>query len=175
MATILSPIQYLKLRQTFRCSVLLAGSLFFSAPAWADFDMECFLRGDCHRARATSNPSAGSQIKINPSAVPTEAGFGIEGILFKDQVDLALVRGLGRVGAAISPANSEETFFGPPGFETPQDYLQRNIQGTKYPSQRYTLAAAASLASREGSDLNSYSLKLGLMGKYNKYTTNVSP
>jgi hypothetical protein len=156
--------------------LLIFGALFFSVSARAEFDMECFLKGNCHSARSSaSNPSVGSQVKINPSAVPTEAGFGIEGILFKDQVDVALVRGLGRVGAAISPANSEETFFGPPGFEDPQDYLERNIEATKFPSQKYTLATAFSLAQKDGSDLNSYSFKLGLMGKYNKYTKNVSP
>jgi hypothetical protein len=156
--------------------LLLSGTLFFSVPAFAEFDMECFLKGNCHSARSSaSNPSVGSQVKINPSAVPTEAGFGIEGILFKDQVDVALVRGLGRVGAAISPSNSEETFFGPPGFETNQDYLERNIESTKFPNQKYTLATAVSLAQKDGSDLNSYSLKLGLMGKYNKYTQNISP
>jgi hypothetical protein len=157
--------------------ILLLSAVFASVPALAeDFDMECFLKGNCHGSHSSSsNPSAGSQVKINPSAVPTEAGFGIESILYKDQVDLALVRGLGRVGAAISPANSEETFFGPPGFEAPGDYLERNVEATKFPNQKYTLAAAAMLASKDGSDLNSYSLKLGFMGKYNKYTTNISP
>jgi hypothetical protein len=124
---------------------------------------------------ASSNPSYGNQIRINPSAVPTEKGVGIEGILYQNDVDLALVKGLGRVGAAISPANSEETFFGPPGIELTEDYLTRKQEAEKYPSQKFTFATAFDLLKRRNSGLKSQSLQLGLMGKYNKYTHNISP
>ena len=167
-----------KALRTLRCFLLFASLTLVTATAMAEeFDMECFLNGDCRsgRSRKSGNPSTGGQVRINPSAVPTESGFGIEGILFKDQVDLALVQGLGRVGAAISPSNSEETFFGPPGFEDVQDYYFRNLEANKYPSQKYTLAAAASLIEKKGSSMQSYSLKLGALGKYNRYTKNVSP
>lgn len=112
----------------------------------------------------------GTQVKINPSAVPTEAGYGLEGLFYKDQVDVALIRGTGRVGAAISPSNSEETFFGPPGFENTQDLYDRKRLADKYPSQKYTLAAAMSVIDKRGSGLSSFNLKLGAMVKYNKLT-----
>lgn len=155
------------------------GSFIFSQPALAEFDLECYLKNNCNGGggwgRASSNPSSGSQVKINPSAVPTEAGFGVEAILFKTDIDIALVRGLGRVGAAISPSNSEETFFGPPGFELPENYLARKYDSKKYPNQKVTLAAAFSLIDNKGSGLGAFSLKLGAMGKYNKFTSNASP
>lgn len=154
--------------------------IFTAKPAHAEFDMECYLKGDCTRSSGRgaggAGPSTGGRVRINPSAVPTESGFGIEGIFFKDSIDVALVRGLGRVGAAISPSNSEDTFFGPPAaFETPEEFLDRHIELKKYPSQKYTLATAVSLIDKKGSDLGAYSLKLGIMGKYNKYTKNISP
>ncbi|MGZ3772132.1 MAG: hypothetical protein ACXVCY_08385 [Pseudobdellovibrionaceae bacterium] len=127
------------------------------------------------RTSTSSNPSTGSQIKINPSAVPTENGWGLEGIYFNDEVDLAVVRGNGRMGAAISPSNSEETFFGPPGFELDSDLLNRKMNKKKYPSQKYTLATAIILAESNGSGFSKYNIKLGVMAKYNKLTKNVTP
>jgi hypothetical protein len=121
-------------------------------------------------SRSTGNPSSGGQVRINPSAVPTEEGFGIEGLFYKDQVDLSVVHGTGRVGAAISPSNSEETFFGPPGFENPQDFYERKYDSEKYPNQKYTFAAAASVVDNRKSGLSAFSLKLGVMAKYNKLT-----
>jgi hypothetical protein len=148
--------------------------LALSFPARAEFDWECYMKNECRGGTRSSNPSTGGQIRINPAAVPTENGYGIEGIYYKD-VDFSLVRGLGRVGAAISPSNSEETFFGPPGIETTQDYLQRHLDSVKYPNQKYNLAAAAKLIDNKSSGLTQFNLSLGVMGKYNKYTTNVSP
>lgn len=124
-------------------------------------------------SRNSGNPSAGAQVKINPSAVPTDEGFGIEGLFFKDEVDLAIIRGTGRVGAAISPSNSEETFFGPPGFENSEDLNQRKYQSEKYPNQKYTLAAAASIVDNKKSGLKAFNLKIGAMAKYNKLTKGI--
>lgn len=157
--------------------LLLLGAVFTSLPAHAEFDFECYIKNDCRRSwgGSSSNPSAGGQVRINPAAVPTEKGFGIEGIYFKEEIDLALARGQGRVGAAISPSNSEETFFGPPGFEDADDYLERHIEAKKYPSQKVTLAAAAKLVDKKGGGLKQFNLSIGAMGKYNKLTTNVSP
>lgn len=153
-------------------------SSFVTSEAQAVWDLECYIKNNCNRGGSSSpsaNPSSGSQVKINPSAVPTEAGFGIEGLFFRDEVDVAIVRGTGRVGAALSPSNSEETFFGPPGFELDQKLLERKITAQKYPNQKITLAGALSLLDKTGSGLKSYSLKLGAMGKYNKLTKDVSP
>lgn len=125
--------------------------------------------------RTSTNPSTGGQVKINPSAVPIEAGLGIEGLFYKNSIDLSLVRGTGRVGAAISPSNSEETFFGPPAFENFDDYYNRKLNLEKLPNQKYTFAAAMNILKKNGSGLGAYAVKLGLMAKYNKLTTAVSP
>lgn len=138
-------------------------------------DLECYRQPGCRSRSYSTNPSTGSQVRINPSAVPTERGLGLEGIFYKNGADFSIVRGLGRVGAALSPSNSEETFFGPPGFEVPEDYLKRKIEKDKYPSQKITLATAFDVAKRKGSGIQSYALKMGLMGRYNQMTKNVSP
>lgn len=78
------------------------------------------------------------------------------------------------MGAAISPANSEETFFGPPGFEFPTDLWERKHDKKKFYSNKLTLATAFSLIEGNGSGLNKYNLKLGLMGKYNKLSYNTT-
>lgn len=136
-------------------------------------DLECYMTDKCSNRMSRSNsgnPSTGAQIKINPSAVPTDEGYGIEALFFKDQVDLSLVRGTGRMGAAISPSNSEETFFGPPGFEYEADLYQRKFNSEKYPNQKYTLAAAAKVYDNRNSGLTAFNIKLGAMAKYNKLT-----
>lgn len=154
------------------CRLLASVMFLFSIRSYG-MDIECYMSDKCNNVgirSSSGNPSTGAQLKINPSAVPTDQGFGIEGILFKDQVDLALVRGTGRVGAAISPSNSEETFFGPPGFEHSQDLYRRKYESEKYPNQKYTLAVAANAFDNKKSGLNAMSLKLGAMAKYNKLT-----
>jgi hypothetical protein len=157
--------------------VLGVGFLAPFQPAQAVWDLECYIKNNCSRGwnGSTSNPSTGSQVKINPSAVPTEAGFGIEGLFFKSEVDVSVVRGTGRVGAALSPSNSEETFFGPPGFEDQIKLYERKTLSEKYPNQKVTLAGAVSLVDHAGSGLRTFSLKLGVMGKYNKLLKNISP
>lgn len=158
----------------FSVIVILIGFPF--QPAQAEFDLKCYMTDSCNNSsHSTNNPSTGNQVKINPSAVPTEAGFGLEGIFYKDQVDVALIRGTGRVGAAISPSNSEETFFGPPGFENLNDYSDRKQLAEKFPNQKYTLAAAMTLIEKKGSDLNAFTLKAGVMIKYNRLTKGISP
>lgn len=163
--------------QTVWIWILAIGFLTPFLRAHAEWDLKCYMKDNCngHSGRTTSNPSTGSQVKINPSAVPTEAGYGLEGLLYKNDVDLALVRGTGRVGAAISPSNSEETFFGPPGFENQQDYYNRKLNSEKFPNQKLTLAAAFNLVDNRASGLRAFSLKLGAMAKYNKLTTNTTP
>lgn len=133
---------------------------------------------DCGRSwsgSSSGNSSTGGKVKINPSAVPIENGLGIETIFFKSDVDFAIVRGNGRIGAAISPSNSEETFFGPPGFVLPEEILARKIAVTKYPNQKVTLATAFNIAEKNGSLLSSYSLRAGFMAKYNQRTHGVNP
>lgn len=133
---------------------------------------------DCGRSWSRSssgNSSTGGKVKINPSAVPVEKGFGIETIFFSSEADFGIVRGNGRIGAALSPSNSEETFFGPPGFALPEDTLTRKKAAEKYPSQKVTLATAFNVAENKGSLFSSYTLRAGLMAKYNRFTQTASP
>lgn len=163
----------------FRSFYFCLGLLFVlcvQAPQQAFAETNCYLINECsHFHRDPSSPSPGTQVKINPSAVPTDKGFGVEVIYFSDGGDFSLVRGNGRMGAALSPSNSEETFFGAPGFETNEELLDRKINKKKFPNQKYTLAAAFDIVDRKGSGFNRYSLKLGAMAKYNTLTKNVTP
>lgn len=107
----------------------------------AYFEIDCYTSKNCDgdqskRTSSAGNPSFGNRININPSAIPTEDGTGLEGILYKGTVDFSLVRGTGRVGAAISPSNSEETFFGPPSIEFDSDYFERKLNSDKYQNQK---------------------------------------
>ena len=140
-------------------------------------DIKCYIYANCgpgSRAGVVSNPSTGNQIRINPSAVPTAKGYGLEGIYYNSDVDFSIVRGIGRIGAAISPSNSDETFFGTPGFEINENLLERKTEGQKYPNQKINLATAFVIAEKSKSTFNSYALKFGVMGKYNKLTKHVN-
>lgn len=118
---------------------------------------------------ATSSASRGGKIRMNPAVLPVAKGFGAEFLYFDQSVDFALVKGLGRIGAAISPSNSEETFFGPPGFEFNADLLARKQGHHKFPSQKYTFATAFGLFnSGGGSSAKKFSLNLGVMAKLNR-------
>ncbi len=158
----------------FTCLALVG----FSLPASAFSELQCYTFKGCGGGRSnssSSNPSYGNEIRINPSAVPTEKGVGLEGIVYKNEADFAFVQGLGRVGAALSPSNSEETFFGPPGIELEDDYLTRKQKENKFPNQKVTLATAFNLIKRQGTGIKSYGLQLGVMGRYNRLTHNTSP
>jgi len=153
-------------------------SLAFSSQLHAFSDVVCRLyeTGCASGSSAPSaNPSTSNRVRVNPSAVPLEKSLGIEAIVYKSEGDFGLVRGLGRVGAAISPSNSEETFFGPPGFETPEDLLLRKKKTEKYPSHKVTLAGAFKLLGNNRSGLQKFTLNMGLMGKFNSQTNVASP
>jgi hypothetical protein len=122
---------------------------------------------------STGAPTRGGKIKINPAAVPVEKSTGIETIMF-DGFDFALVKGFGRVGAGISMSNSEDTFFGAPSIELPEDYKTRQEKKKKYDSQKYALAGATRLYSNKKTDMKQFDLNLGLLGKYNQETKNIT-
>lgn len=133
------------------------------------------LRQFCGYARgggasATGAPTRGSKVRINPAAVPTEKGFGLESIIYGGEADFALVKGFGRVGAGISPSNSEETFFGPPSIEYEPDYLERKYNYTKYKSQKYSAAGAVGLWRNKKQGIKRVELNIGVLGKYNTKT-----
>jgi len=154
--------------------------ILITLSARAEIDPLCYTKGTCQdgsgdgRTYSSASPSTGNSIRLNPAAVPTEKGFGFE-VLYYDDADLSIVQGLGRAGAALSPANSEETFFGPPSIEESDDYLKRKIENRKYESQTYTLATALRIYKNKKSGLSKFDLNLGLMGKYNKHTAKISP
>lgn len=97
--------------------------------------------------------------------------MGLEALYYKGLFDLALVKGLGRVGAAISPSNNEETFFGPPAFEYQDDFLARKVERNKLTSQKVTLATALNVFRNKRSGLKKFELNLGVIGKYNKISS----
>ena len=123
---------------------------------------------------APAFPSNNSSIHLNPSAVPTDNVFGLETIYFKG-FDFVIVKGLGRVGAAASPSNNEETFFGVPAFESGNDYLSRMQAGDKYQSQKVTLATGFSILDNRQSGLSRFHVEIGMMGKYDRLTSHVLP
>lgn len=124
---------------------------------------------------APAYPSNNSRITVNPSAVPTDDGFGIEAITYRGYWDLSVVKGNGRVGAAISPSNGEESFFGPPGFEDETVYLNRKLRQEKYTQQKYVLATAINLYSSKSDGLARFSLNAGVAARYNKVLNTLTP
>ena len=124
---------------------------------------------------APAYPSNNARITVNPSAVPTDEGFGIEAITYRGYWDLSIVKGTGRVGAAISPSNGEESFFGPPGFEESSVYLERKVKQEKYTQQKYVLATAVNIYSNKSDGLTRFSVNAGIAGRYNKLLNTLTP
>lgn len=124
---------------------------------------------------SSGSASRGGRIRLNPAVLPVDKGFGIETIYFDSSVDFALVKGFGRVGAAISPSASEETFFGPPGFESSTDLLTRKQGHHKFKSQKYTLAGAFNIVNNRKSGFDRFAVNLGGMVKYNTISKQIKP
>ncbi len=151
--------------------------LFLFTPLVVQAELCDHARQFCGYARgggasATGAPTRGSKIRINPAAVPTEKGFGLEMIFF-DGADFALVKGFGRVGAGISPSNSEETFFGPPSIESEYEYALRKYELKKYPSQKYSLATGVNIWRNKKSGIKKVEFNAGVIGRYNKLTKKI--
>lgn len=123
----------------------------------------------------SANPTSNSRVNINPSAVPTEKGLGLETIFYMNDADFGIVRGLGRVGAAISPSNGEETFFGALSYEIDEALLERKLKAQKYEGQKLTLATAFSIYDARKTGLRRFNLNLGVLGRYNQLTHAVTP
>lgn len=145
----------------------IAGGVLCSA------DEPCNARGIY--TRASAGPTKSDAIRVNPAAVPVEKITGIETIYYDSSFDFALVKGLGRVGAAISPSNNEETFFGAPAVETDQQFAERMRERGKYETKKYTLAAAVNLFSTRGRGLLRTSANLGVMARYYTATSHITP
>lgn len=128
----------------------------------------CGGYGGGRSSSSPAQPTANSSISINPAAVPTHDTYGVDALYFKGTFDLAIVKGLGRVGAALSPTNNEETFFGVPAIESDEELFDRKFLTEKYKSEKVTLATAFNLFKSQSSGLRKFELNLGVAGKYNK-------
>jgi hypothetical protein len=159
---------YFVILATFICSLAQAYESCDSA------EVNCRIFGK--RSSSTpAYPTNSSSINANPSAVPTDDELGIETIYYKSSFDFLLVRGTGRIGAAISPTNSEQIFFGAPALEPPNDYLTRMQKLDKYPSQKINLATALLLYSNHHEGLSKLQLNLGVLGRYNTLIKSIQP
>lgn len=159
----------------FRAALFASATLSIAAQAKIcnPTKEKCWLKGG-GSSSSPAYPSRNAAIKINPTAVPTAKSWGGE-LLYYESVDFAIVKGTGRIGAAISPSNGEETFFGGLGFEEEDVRLERLRDGKKFKSEKYALAAAFDLYSNRGSGLKKMGLTLGLLGKYNSATKSILP
>jgi hypothetical protein len=156
--------------------ILIILSIFvFSGECYAGW--VCGSHDDCNPGKKsdsvakTGDPSKGNAIRVNPAAVPLEVNYGIEALMYKTDFDFLFVKGLGRVGAAISPSNSEETFFGPPGLEDPDVYLKRKQDAEKYKTSKITLATAINAYSNKRTDMRRLDVNVGVMLKYDRDTS----
>ncbi len=151
-------------------AVLLLMSCFSASAELCDASKKfCGYWPGSSGGSGTGAPTRGGKIKVNPAAVPVEKGTGLEMILF-DGADFALVKGFGRVGAGISLSNSEDTFFGAPGIELPEDNLTRHDKQKKFNSQKFTLATAVKVYDNKKNGMKQFEANLGIMGKYNTLT-----
>lgn len=159
----------------------LSAVLSFALAAEAEVISICdYVEELCnHRGFRSSSspayPSNNSRLNLNPSAVPMDKGYGFEGITYSAEWDFALVRGTGRIGAAFSPGNTEETFFGLPGLERSDDFLARRLKSRRFRSEKFVLATSVNLWSNRAKGLRRKELNLGLLGRYNRMTGNAGP
>ncbi|RYZ69378.1 MAG: hypothetical protein EOP05_14935 [Proteobacteria bacterium] len=162
-------------------SLLTVVGLFFAQNLRAEIagGVLCSSSDPCNAkgiyTKASAGPTKSDAIRVNPAAVPVEKITGIETIYYDNDFDFALVKGLGRVGAAISPSNNEETFFGAPAVETDQQFEDRMRERGKYETNKYTIAAAVNLFSTRGRGLLRTSANLGVMARYYTATSHITP
>ncbi|MGZ3722568.1 MAG: hypothetical protein ACXVA9_06540, partial [Bdellovibrionales bacterium] len=138
------------------------------------FKEKCWLQTG-GSSSSPAYPSKNSSIRINPSAVPTDDSYGGEVLYYGNQWDFGIVKGTGRIGAAISASNGEETFFGSRALESDTDYLTRMQAKQPYPSQKISVAGAVTVLTNKRDGLNRLQLNLGVSGKYNRLTNHTWP
>ncbi len=129
-------------------------------------------------SKSTSNPSyptSSSRITSNPSSVPTAVTTGLEILFYGSSPDFVLVKGIGWAGASISPSNFEESFFGAPVQEIPEQQLIRKTNRTKYKSQKTNIATAFEMYDNKKSGISHFNVNFGVIGKYNSLTKLVMP
>ena len=128
-----------------------------------------------HSKAAPAYPTTSSAISINPATVPTDEQWGLGTIVYKGTPDFVVVKGTGRVGAAVSLTSGEDSFFGAPSFETNQQYFDRESSRDKYHSDKFSLGVAGTLFENGRDDLTHVRVSIGAMARYNRLTRTVLP
>lgn len=95
------------------------------------------------RSTSASFPSTVSAAMNNPSALSMEKGFGLESIFYNDQGRVGIASGTGRIGAAVSAASAQETFFSHYALETTNAYRRRRVAGEPFEREDDLSVAAA--------------------------------
>jgi hypothetical protein len=114
-------------------------------------------------------------IRLNPANIPTEAITGIETIYNKGMPTVGLVKGLGRIGAAVTPSNNEETFFGAPAEESDLDLYDRMSKRDPYDSEKYTFGAGFNIFSNRGRGLSNITWNIGALLRYYGASKSIAP
>ena len=149
--------------------------LFITLNTFADYDPCKYISLKSCGNRFASNKSIGSsQPSVNrsfsaPSSLAMFRGFGVESIFF-DGADFSIVAGSGRVGAGATSTNTDDTFFGNTSKEYTPDYEFRKADGSKYTSDKFSLAFGTTLLGRKKSN---YKLNVGLSAKYFENTESI--
>lgn len=98
------------------------------------------------RSSSASFPSSVSAAMNNPSSLSMEKGFGLETIFYRGKGRLGIASGTGRVGAAVTVASAQETFFSHYALEAPNSYRARRSETQVFEREDdVSLAAAANL------------------------------
>ncbi|MBI2520116.1 MAG: hypothetical protein HYV97_06855 [Bdellovibrio sp.] len=149
-----------------------------SLDCYADLDLLCeklklelCSRRNYSRRSNASMPTEQSAFRMNPSAIPTDKGLGIETIIDDGDYNFGLVTGTGKVGAAVGPNSVDDSFFGNMAIEADAEYRTRMLAEKKYKSQKTVVAGAVNLYGG-GANKKPIKVNLGLAGRYNKYTKN---
>ena len=122
------------------------------------------------RSSGKSLPSTVTASQFNPANVSHDRGFGIEAIYqSRNSLNLGLVTGTGRTGAALLSANMENSFFGNRIIELDEDQLNRRLDKQQYESQKYSLAFGAGLIKNK-----KVGFDIGILTKYNTNIKNLN-
>ena len=101
--------------------------------------------------------------------------LGIAAIYYKVKPQFLFVKGAGRIGAAISPSNADDTFFGNPALETDADYLYRRQESVPFEQTKVALGLAVSPIDNGGAGWSRFQVTLGALGRYIAATEQVKP
>lgn len=161
--------------------VFLLTFLIYSSHTHADGFCEisevfCQGGGGGSKGRSSTspaNPTNNSAYSNNPAHVNMNTAFGVEVIQYQSSGDYSLVSGSGRVGAGISSAKPDGTFFGNFAIEREDESLERIANKKKYPNNKQTFALAISplrLLGKKRKKKDWFDISLGGILRYNEQT-----